>query len=44
VGSEGNRMATTFFEQEIQALGWETETPWFDAIDWNEGSASILSC
>ncbi len=41
VGSEGNRMATAFFEQEIKALGWETETPWFDAVDWNDGGASL---
>lgn len=41
VGSEGNRMATAYFEKEIKALGWDTETPWFDAVDWNEGGATL---
>jgi aminopeptidase YwaD len=41
VGSEGNRMATDFFEKEMRALGWQTETPAFDAIDWNDGGALL---
>jgi aminopeptidase YwaD len=34
-------LATAFFEQEIKTLGWDTETPWFDAIDWNDGGATL---
>ncbi len=38
VGSEGNRIATTFFEKEISCYGWETTAHEFDAIDWtNDG-------
>jgi aminopeptidase YwaD len=41
VGSDGNRAATRFFEQEIASFGWETETQQFDAMDWEEGGASL---
>jgi aminopeptidase YwaD len=41
VGSEGNRMATCFFEKEISSFGWETELQEFDAIDWKDGGASL---
>jgi len=41
VGSKGNREATRFFEQEISALGWETQLPEFDVIDWEEGGAVL---
>jgi aminopeptidase YwaD len=41
VGSEGNRMATRFFEKEISSLGWETDSVEFDAMDWNHGGASL---
>ena len=43
VGSEGNRMATNFFEKEISSFGWDTEMQEFDAIDWEDGGA-ILHC
>jgi aminopeptidase YwaD len=43
VGSEGNRQATRFFECEISSFGWKTETQEFDAMDWEQGGAS-LSC
>jgi aminopeptidase YwaD len=43
VGSEGNRIATRFFANELSRLGWETETAEFDAIDWKDGGAR-LSC
>jgi len=41
VGSAGNRVATRFFEQEIAAFGWETETREFDAMDWEDGGATL---
>jgi len=41
VGSEGNRMATSFFEREISSLGWDTEVQEFDAIDWEDGGAIL---
>ena len=41
VGSEGNRLATRFFAQEIALFGWETETQEFDAMDWENGGASL---
>ncbi|MCJ7432720.1 MAG: M28 family peptidase, partial [Anaerolineales bacterium] len=43
VGSEGNRLATRFFEDEIASFGWDTEMPEFDAIDWKEDSATLQS-
>ena len=41
VGSDGNRQATSFFEKEISFLGWETDMPDFDAIDWQEEGAKL---
>jgi len=43
VGSEGNREATRFFEQELLRLGWRTSKTEFDAIDWIDGGASLTS-
>jgi aminopeptidase YwaD len=43
VGSEGNRQATHFINNEFSSLGWTTEMPSFDAIDWIEKGA-ILRC
>lgn len=43
VGTEGNRQATAFFRNELKVLGWETETPEFDAIDWIDGGASLTA-
>jgi len=43
VGSEGNRMATRFFEKEISSFGWNTEMQEFDAIDWEDGGAFLYS-
>jgi hypothetical protein len=33
VGSARNHSATTYFETELAARGWATETPEFDVID-----------
>lgn len=41
VGSEGNRIATQFFEKELLRLGWETEKLEFEAIDWIDGGAEL---
>ena len=41
VGSEGNRAATRFFEKELRAAGWATETPEFDAMDWRDDGARL---
>lgn len=43
VGSEGNRLATAFFEKELSFLGWQTEVTGFDAIDWEENGAVVIS-
>ena len=43
VGSEGNRMATSFFEKEISSFGWNTEMQEFEAIDWEDGGATLQS-
>lgn len=41
VGSEGNRIATQYFKNQVQSMGWSTETQEFDAIDWIDGGASL---
>jgi aminopeptidase YwaD len=41
VGSEGNRMATSFFASELSSLGWKTEALEFDAVDWHDGGATL---
>lgn len=41
VGSEGNRRATRFFEKELSALGWQTETSELDALDWEDDGATL---
>ncbi len=42
VGSEGNREATRFFEQELIRLGWRTTKAEFDALDWRDGGAQLI--
>lgn len=41
VGSEGNREATRFLEDEFQKAGWKTIASEFDAIDWHDGGATL---
>ena len=41
VGSEGNRRATSFFEKELSALGWQTDVSELDVIDWEDGGATL---
>lgn len=43
VGSEGNRKATSFFNKELVSLGWKTEMPEFEAMDWNDGGALLYA-
>jgi aminopeptidase YwaD len=41
VGSVGNQKAADFIEKEMKLLGWETETPVFQALDWHDGGAVL---
>ncbi len=41
VGSEGNRRATSFFENELALSGWQTEKSELDVIDWESGGATL---
>ncbi|HOI86282.1 MAG TPA: M28 family peptidase [Lentimicrobium sp.] len=43
VGSEGNRMATGYFSETLKSLGWEPESPAFDAIDWTSKGAKLTA-
>jgi aminopeptidase YwaD len=43
VGSVGNREAAAFIEAEMARLGWETETPEFEALDWYNGGAVLVA-
>ena len=43
VGTEGNREATAFFEKEISSLGWVTELQEFQAMDWEDGAATLFA-
>ncbi|MCP4158351.1 MAG: M28 family peptidase [bacterium] len=43
VGSEGNTAATRFFEEKISSWGWDTTSPEFDVIDWEESGALLRS-
>ncbi len=36
VGSEGNRVAATFFKERVAAAGFKTEVQSFDCMDWSE--------
>ncbi len=36
-------MATKFFKKEISSFGWGTESQGFDAIDWEDGGATLDS-
>lgn len=41
VGSEGNRLATRFFEEELSGLGWHPDKTEFEAMDWKDSGASL---
>ncbi len=40
-GSQGNRDATRFFREQLEVLGWETESQGFEAVDWIDGGATL---
>ena len=40
-GSQGNRDATRFFRKQLKALGWETESQGFEAVDWIDEGATL---
>ena len=42
VGSEGNRLATSFFTEAIKCFGFTVECPEFDCMDW-ENEGAVLS-
>jgi len=41
VGSEGNRLATTFFAETMQSFGFEVECPDFECMDWQNDGATV---
>lgn len=41
VGSEGNRTATHFFDDELRSLGWHTAISELAAMDWEDGGATL---
>jgi aminopeptidase YwaD len=41
VGSEGNRQAMRFVDEQLSALGWQTAVQTFDAMDWREEGARV---
>jgi len=41
VGSDGNRAATDFFAGVVSSLGFVTETPELDCIDWTQDGARL---
>lgn len=41
VGSYGNRKAGSYVGTTFKSLGWETEMPGFDVIDWQSNGASL---
>jgi aminopeptidase YwaD len=41
VGSSGNQAATAFFAETVAALGYQTESPRFDCMDWSQNGASL---
>ncbi|MEN8242717.1 MAG: M28 family peptidase [Chloroflexota bacterium] len=41
VGSQGNRQATDYVAELLNSFGFQTETPEFECIDWEEQGASL---
>ena len=41
VGSEGNRLATDFFNKTLASFGFTTECPQFDCMDWVQQGATL---
>lgn len=43
VGSDGNRMATDFFEHVVSSYGFRTESQGFECIDWSQEGARLTA-
>jgi aminopeptidase YwaD len=43
VGSNGNQIASRYFENITASLGWRTEAHEFEAMDWINGGASLTA-
>jgi len=41
VGSPGNRAATDFFAETVAAFGFDTDSPQFECIDWEQSGATL---
>jgi aminopeptidase YwaD len=41
VGSEGNRLATSFFSETMQSFGFDVVCPEFECMDWKSDGATI---
>ena len=41
VGSEGNRLATSFFAETARSFGFDVECPEFECMDWKSDRATI---
>src|SRR5512139_2615674 len=41
VGSEGNRLATSFFAETARSFGFDVECPEFECMDWKSDGATI---
>jgi aminopeptidase YwaD len=42
VGSQGNRDATKYFQEELASFGWTIITQHFEAFDWKDKGASLM--
>ncbi|HNS52080.1 MAG TPA: M28 family peptidase [Anaerolineae bacterium] len=42
-GTAGNRAATAFFADRVSRMGWRTECPQFDCMDWKERGADLIA-
>jgi len=40
-GSQGNRLATKYFFDQVSQFGWEVESTKFTAMDWEENGAEL---
>ena len=43
VGSANNRRATDFFAHTVSALGFQTQCPVFDCMDWSQDGARLAA-
>jgi aminopeptidase YwaD len=43
LGTEGNRRATQYVEEQLAASGWRTERQPFDCLEWIDNGASLIT-